>query len=224
VAHPRLRLGVRSASACALVSVLGCGPAAEPVRTPVAATPIPVVEAFPKEEARWPKFHSVRFRMSIPLPDGKAWKIDDHAQPELHAAHEPTRSRLVVYAWNETELMNRARCEDKARGRGFVPDGLTTVEDTTTIGPEAYDTRVWVAVKPGKDAQAPLVGHVFAFGAFIRRCLFVDFQSEVPQGRDEEALSNRLALVKVRLLGGLSLDAPRTTPDADIPQEKPSSK
>ena len=205
-----------------MFSCASCGEAAS--RPAVSADVQKSAPAFPDDERAWPRYHSTRFRLSVPLPDGKAWKIDDHAQPELHAAHDATRSRLVVYAWNETELMNRARCEDRARGRGFVPAGLTTVEDTTTIGPEAYDTRVWVAVKPGRDAQAPLVGHVFAFGAFIRRCLFVDFQSEVPQGKDEEALSNRLALVKVRLLGGLTLDAPRTTPDADIPMETPSSK
>lgn len=162
--------------------------------------------------------------MSVPLPDGKSWKIDDHAQPELHAAHDPTRSRLVLFAWSENELMNRARCEDKARNRGLVADGLSTVDDTVTIGPEAYDTRVWVAVMPGKDARAPVVGHVFAFGAFVRRCLFLDFQSEVASAKEEETLSSRLAVVKVRLLGGLTLDAPRTTPDADIPPEKPEKR
>jgi hypothetical protein len=188
-----------------------------PTALPVAAPPAP---AFPQEEAHWPKFHSVRFRLSVPLPDGKAWKIDDHTQPELRAAHEPTRSRLVLYAWSESELMNRSRCEERARSRGLVPEGLTTVEDAVTVGPEAFDTRVWVAVKPGKDRDAPLVGHVFAFGAFIRRCLLVDFQSEVASAKEEEILSSRLAVVKVRLIGGLALDAPRTIPDADLPAEK----
>ncbi len=213
---------VASARVCVLAfALVGCGPG-EPPRAPAPATVVAATpDAFPLDEARWPKFHSLRFRLSVPLPDGKGWKIDDHAQPELHAVHEPTRSRLVLFAWNESELMNRARCEERARNRGLVGDGLTTVDEAVTVGPEAYDTRVWVAVKPGKDKTTPLVGHVFAFGAFIRRCLFVDFQSEVPSGKDEEALSNRLAVVKVRLLGGLSLDAPRTTPDAEIPAEKP---
>ena len=203
----------------ALVVCAACGLSQEAARAP--APPVPAhVEAFPKEEARWPKFHSVRFRLSVPLPDGKTWKIDDHAQPELHAVHEPTRSRLVVLAWNEGDLVNRARCEERARSKGLVPDGLVTVEDTTTVGPEAYDTRVWVAVKPGKNAQAPVAGHVIAFGAYIRHCLFLDFQSEVPSAKDEETLSSRLAVAKVRLLGGLALDPPRTTSDADIPTEK----
>jgi hypothetical protein len=216
VAHQGLILG--GVAVCTLA--LACGPAPEPPHVPEAPAASPRAAAFPKEEARWPRFHSVRFRLSVPLPDGKSWKIDDHAQPELHAVHDETRSRLVVFAWNEAELMNRARCEERARSKGLVPDGLLTVDDAATVGPEAYDTRLWVAVRPGKNAEAPVAGHVFAFGAYIRRCLFVDFQSEVPSGKDEEILSGRLALAKVRMIGGLALDPPRTTPDADIPTEK----
>jgi hypothetical protein len=134
--------------------------------------------------------------------------------------HEATRSRLVLATWNERELMNRARCEERARARGLVPADLETVEDSATVGPEAFDTRVWVAVRPGKTAEAPVSGHVFAFGAFIRRCLFVHFESEVPTGKDEEVLSSRLALVKVRLVGALVMDPERTTEDAELPAEK----
>ena len=218
MAHQDLRL---LALVFAAAATLACGPQPEAPRAPtVAGTAPATLETFPNEEARWPKFHSVRFRLSIPLPDGKTWKIDDHTRPELRATHEPTRSRLTVYAWNESELMNRARCEDRARGKGLVPDDLVTVEDAATVGPEAYDTRIWVAVRPGRDPQAPVVGHVLAFGAFIRHCLFVDFQSEVPSGKDEEVLSSRLAVAKVRLVGGLALDPPRTVPDADVPTEK----
>jgi hypothetical protein len=162
--------------------------------------------------------------MTVPLPDGKAWRIDDHSQPELHAVHDPTRSRLVVVTWNEHELMNRTRCEERARNRGLVPGDprapLQTVEDTNTIAPEAFDTRIWVAIRPGKNAEAPVGGHVFAFGSYIRRCLFVHFESEVPSAKDEEVLSSRLALVKVRLVGAIALDPERTTGEAEVPVEK----
>jgi hypothetical protein len=208
-----LRLGV--------VVLLSCGPAPD-VRPPVSpATPTQAApEAFPREEARWPKFHSVRFRLTVPLPDGKTWKIDDHSQPELHAVHDPTRSSLVLSLWNERELMNRARCEERARARGLVPEKLETVEDSATVGPEAFDTRIWVAIRPGTNAEAKVAGHVFAFGAFLRRCLFVHFESEVPSGKDEEVLSSRLALVKVRLVGAIALDLERTTDGAEVPVEK----
>ncbi len=214
-----------AAGSCALAGVLAtaaCGPAPSAARAP-APPKVAAPEAFPREEARWPKFHSARFRVSVPLPDGKLWRVDDHTQPELRAVHPATGSRLVLSAWSESELMNRERCEERARNRGLVEESLSTVEDAVTVGPDAYDTRVWVAVKPGKDTSAPVVGHVYAFGAFIRRCLFLDFATEVA-AKDEEALSSRLALVKVRVVGGLTLDAPRTTADAEIPAEKPARR
>lgn len=210
--------------ALAALSVGGaaCGSPPEPKAPPTGVAPQPaLVDSFPEDPAKWPKFHSVRFRMSVPLPDGKAWRIDDHTHQELTATHAPSSSRLLLVTWDENELMNRERCEQGAKNRGYVPDKLVTVEDAVTVGPEAFDTRVWVAVKPGKDANAPVEGHVMAFGAFVRRCLFVDFRSDVPTGKDEQVLSNRLALVKVKLLGGLTLDAPRTTPDAPVVREKP---
>jgi hypothetical protein len=206
-----------------VLTACGAGGGAERPKPPPPA-PVQSAEAFSREEARWPKFHSVRFRITVPLPDGKAWRIDDHSQPELHAVHDPTRSRLVFYMWNEHELMNRARCEERARTRGLVPGDpqrpLETVEDTVTVGPEAFDTRVWVAIRPGTNAETPVSGHVFAFGSYVRRCLFVHFESEVPSAKQEEVLSSRLALVKVRLVGAIALDPERTTDIAEVPVEK----
>jgi hypothetical protein len=201
-----------------LLLLAACSPAPEPVRVPTTTVVEAHPEVFPREEDRWPKFHSVRFRLSVPLPDGKAWKIDDHTRPELTATHDASKSALTLVGWNENELVNRAKCEDRARAKGYVAEGeMQTVEDAPTIGPESYDTRIWVAVKPGKDAAQPVAGHVFAFGAYVRTCLFVHFRTEVPAGRDEEVLSGRLALAKVRLVGGIALDPPRTTPDSTPP-------
>jgi len=45
---------------------------------------------------------------------------------------------------------NIIKAEERARSLGWVPKGnLTTVEDATTVGPGAYDTRVLVALSPG---------------------------------------------------------------------------
>jgi hypothetical protein len=68
--------------------------------------------------------------------------------------------------------------------------------------------------------DAPVGGHIFAFGAFIRQCLFVHFESEVPSAKEEEVLSSRLALVKVRLVGAIALDPKRTSEGAEIPLQK----
>ena len=211
-----------------LATMAGCGdaplsakraPATANDETARAAAP------FPDDERAWPRYHSTRFRLSVPLPDGKTWKIDDHTRPELRAAQASTRSRLTVFASAEPELMNRARCEARARERGLVPtESLKTVEDGVTVGPEAFDTRLWVAVDANGDKNAALTGHVMIFGAFVRRCLFLHFETEVASAKDEPVLAARLALAKVRLLGGLALDPPRTTGDAEVPREKEGEK
>jgi hypothetical protein len=207
---------------------VGCG---EPATTTAPTTPTahtaPPASARPPafDEAAWGKFHSKRFQLTLPLPEGRAWKIDDHAKRELVATHPPTTSRLTVYAWYDTELMNHAKCEARARGEGLVPKGeLKTVDSEITVGPDAFDSRIWVAAdSPEKNgAKQPLNGHLFLFGAFIRRCLFVHLETQVPSRDDEDVLSNRLAVARVRLLGGLKLDPPRTMEDSDVPREKPA--
>lgn len=180
---------------------------------------------FPDDERAWLRYHSVRLRISVPLPDGKTWRIDDHSRPELVARHAASQSELVIASFGESELMNRATCEEKAREKNLVPTAaLRTLEDGRTVGPAAYDTRLWVAIEAGKSPASPLTGHVLVFGALIRHCIFMHFSSEVPSGQDEGALSSRLAVAKVRLLGGLTLDPPRTTGDADVPREKDLKK
>lgn len=162
---------------------------------------------FPDDEHEWGKFHSKRFALSLPLPDARAWKVNDHTRPELVGTHDKTRSSLVVYRFEGPELMNRQRCEDKARELGYVPGGeLHTVDDEVTVGPEAYDTRVLVEIHVGKNERAPITGHLLAFGAFVRKCLFVHFTSEVLSAKDESVLSARLATFRTRVLDRITLD------------------
>ncbi|WP_394823300.1 hypothetical protein [Pendulispora albinea] len=168
----------------------------------------------------WGTAHSKRFALTIPLPEPKNWTLDDHSQRELTVRHLATRSVVQIFTTTEPSLVNRQRCEDRARDLGFVPTGkMTTVEDATTIGPGAYDTRVWVTLLPGATERDPILGHVFAFGGYIRKCLFFHFQTEIPSARDESALSARLALARTRILGALALD------DFDnLPREEPSKR
>ncbi len=169
----------------------------------------------------WGKFHSKRFQLTVPLPDGRAWKIDDHRAPELVAVHAPTSSRLTIVGTQEAELMNRQRCEERARARGWVPkESLTTVDDQVHVGPDAYDSRVWVAIDAMKEGGG-VEGHVYLFGAFLRRCLLVHLSTSVPSARDEDVLASRLAIGSSRIVKAITLDPPRTTDDAVVPRDKP---
>jgi hypothetical protein len=209
VAHGRLIL-------CA--AIVGCGGSpSQPASSAVATAAKPA--AFPQEDAAWGKFHSKRFLLTVPLPDGKAWKIDDHRQPSLVARHPPTESRLEIATARDVELMNRAKCEQRARTIGFVPPGdLATVEDEVHVGPEAYDSRVWVAI--GAEPNGRVEGHVFLFGAFLRQCLFVHFQTTVPSSKEEDVLAQRLAIGSTRVVKAIVLDPSRTHDDAVVPREK----
>ena len=102
--------------------------------------------------------------------------------------------------------MSRQKCEARARALGLVKDeGLMTVEDAVTVGPGPYDTRAWVALSARAPGE-PLVGHLYAFGGYVRHCLIFHFASEVASDADEGVLSSRLASARTRILGGVELE------------------
>ena len=176
---------------------------------------------YPTDDASWGRYHSKRLQLSFPLPDGRAWRIDDHSRPSIFALHEATGSRVSVITTQEDDLVNRQKCEARARALGWVTSTtLTTVDDETTIGPEAYDSRIWVALDAAKPGGA-LEGHVYLFGAFIRRCLLVHVSTRVPSAKDEDVLSERLALARARIVRGVTIDPPRVSDDAAVPRDKP---
>ena len=176
---------------------------------------------YPTDDASWGRYHSKRLQLSFPLPDGKAWRIDDHSRPSIFALHEATGSRVSVITTQEDDLVNRQKCEARARALGWVTSTtLTTVDDETTIGPEAYDSRIWVALDAAKPGGV-LEGHVYLFGAFIRRCLLVHVSTRVPSAKDEDVLSERLALARARIVRGVTIDPPRVSDDAAVPRDKP---
>jgi hypothetical protein len=205
---------------CALAAGCGEPAAAPPPRTAMETTPTKAAGL--GDDASWGKYHSKRFLLTVPLPEGRAWRIDDHSRPALFALHDGTASKLWLEVTEEDGLVNRKKCEDKARALGWLPeDGrFTTVEDEVVTGPELYDSRVWVALDPARQGGA-IDGHVFLFGGFLRRCLLVHFVTTVASAKDEDVLSSRLALANARLVRGIVLDPPRTTDDATVPRDKP---
>ena len=180
---------------------LSCARVVDPV--PAAA---PSASAHDDATAPLPRYRSKRLRLSIPLPDGRAWRIDDHSQPGLVATHATTRSRVIVSVFNAGTLVGRAQCEDLARSRNLVPSGdLRRLEDETTFTQGTFDTRIQVALEP-EAPDGALRGHVMAFGGFLRKCYVFVYSTEVGSVSDESTLAARLALARSRVLGGLELD------------------
>lgn len=221
------RLGWRAVGATGMLSlVFGCAAPAEPkgpALAPSAVAPKENAPPFAEDDKAWGTFHSSRFFMTLRLPEGKAWRIDDHTRPELVADHEATRSELRFAVERQPEVVGRAQCEADARKKGRVPSGdLRTLEDRVTVGPEAYDTRIWVALEVS--TRGAIRGHLFAFGGMVRSCLFFHYTTEIPSFASERVLSARLALVRARVLDTIAVDPPRTTTDAELPRAKEGQK
>jgi hypothetical protein len=158
----------------------------------------------------------------VPLPEGDEWRIDDHSSPELVATHAPTRSRVVIAIFRTDALVGRAQCEGLARAHELVPTGdLRTLEDALAVTQGSFDTRVWVAIQSGGHPNQALIGHVMAFGGFLRKCYVFGYSTVVDGVSDEPILSSRLAFARTRILGGLELDTPGA-PRPTLPRAAPA--
>ncbi len=191
------------------LTLTGCASPARPSAT--AAQPAsPAAVSFTDDAKALPRYRSRRMELSLPLPDGAAWRIDDHSRPELVATHAPTRSRLVVAVFGADEVVGRAQCEELARSKGLVQEDelrrLRPVEDQVAITQGMFDTRVEVALEPGSGPDRALGGRVMAFGGFLRKCYVFVYSTEVDSASDEAVLSSRLAFVRARVFGGLELE------------------
>ncbi len=197
-------LAVAWGASCASLASCARAPA------PSASAPGPSSASFTADARPLPVYRSHRLELSLPLPDGKAWRIDDHSQPELVATHAPTRSRVAVAVFYAGELVGRARCEELSRARKLVPEAAPgtarTVEDEVAITQGTFDTRIEVVVEPGSGPEGALGGRVMAFGGFLRKCFAFVYSTAVDRAADEPVLSGRLAFVRARVLGGLELE------------------
>ncbi|MEO8797043.1 MAG: hypothetical protein ABI551_04090, partial [Polyangiaceae bacterium] len=129
-------------------------------------------------------------------------------------AHVPSHSALQAGAFAEDELVNRAMCEARARALGLVPKALaaaTTIEDESFVSAQDFDTRAWVSMRPGPK-EGELTGDLFAFGAHVRKCLFVHFVTIVASEKEADTLSERLAAARLHILGDLRLDEIEAVP------------
>jgi uncharacterized RDD family membrane protein YckC len=173
VAHESLKNAARAAMlSFAAIACAACGDRGPLVVTSPVDTSIAnasnILETAPSSKA-----HSQRFELSIDLPDGQGWKVDDHSRPEFVAIHLPTRSSVVIERWPETDLMNRAKCEERARERGLVPKGnFTSVDDAAIEFPKGFDTRVH-----SQRRDRPSREHGRSMSAASTSAVFVDPQT-----------------------------------------------
>jgi hypothetical protein len=104
--------------------------------------------------------------------------------------------------------MNRQRCEALAHERALIQDdAYQTVDDEVIKGPGPYDSHVSVEALPSPVPRRTTSGHVLLYGAYMKKCLFLHYETPLRQGEDEETLSARLAVVRLQVLGGIRVDS-----------------
>ena len=196
------------------------------------------------EGAHWGRYDSRRFELSLGLPDGAGWAIDDHRTPWLSARHAGTRSTVLVRAWSEDDLATRASCYARARGWDpSLPDinGAPLVDDRVRSLGGAMDARVAVGIVAGRAAtalgpasgdggtvgaagvagveNAELAGFAVASGASVRRCLVLVFRTAIDRAAPSAAdqMAGRLALATEGVFASLRLDDSLAVPQRDTP-------
>ncbi len=169
----------------------------------------------PLTAASWGDLHSTIEELTVHVPDAKNWSIVKSSKPVFVAEHKKSRTALLATTFVESNLVNRAMCEERARELGLVPKAMAnarTIEDEPMLGPDDFDTRVWVSMRPGEHGE--LVGDVMAFGARVRKCLFFHVATIVSSEKEADTLSERLAATRLHVLGDLKLDAIEDVPRA----------
>jgi hypothetical protein len=193
-----------------------CGSAPPPLAAESAATAaLPASKSF--DGTAWATFHSKRFELSLRLPDGPAWRIDDHRSPWLRATHEGTRSKIALRSWREDENVTRSACYARARGWDpSLPDlDASRLLDDAVRPLDAKSARVVVGIAGAAgptDAAgeapggAPVGGFVLAIVGDVRRCLLLAYETEASGPAAEGDVADRLAIVAERLLPTVKLD------------------
>ncbi len=172
---------------------LACAPVAPPPVVPAPAVAPPTLS-----DADWGRFRSERQGLSIPLPEGKLWRIDDHSSSWLDAVHPPTQSRVRARAWLEPKPVNQAGCQ--AEARRFAPDLPVPSEGSVVDQFESSDmfasgfaSRVVVGIDDADPKSGEVGGYVLAVGVEGRRCIAMVFTAR-GTGAKGEVLGERLGL------------------------------
>ncbi len=207
--------------AFAALALCACEPppvVAPPVPAPPQPTTVPEPPSL--SAAAWGTFRSERFELQLPLPDGRAWRIDDHREPWLSATHAASESALVARSWTEDGRVNRQRCEERARQWRTLPDPTRgdPVKASSIDAPAGFDTFVSVGIVPGKPGE-PVAGYAVAFGGRGHRCFAWAFTTIARGAGAAAVLGERLSAMVERSLGRVVIESelvphiPRELPD-----------
>ncbi len=189
---------VRAPLALVLVAfaLLGCGskaPSQPPTNPPPRPLPSAGSAAPPADPiaaaTSFTTFTSARFNLAVPIPDGASFRVDDRTERWLVATHEATSSLLLVRTWREDAVVNRARCEERARTWRDLPVRASSrlLEARRVPVPADHDTVAEVRLGLGR---SPAEGFVLAFGGWAKRCFAYVF---VTRDADPRVVTARLA-------------------------------
>jgi hypothetical protein len=186
-----------------LGAIVACG---SPPPAAFSAAPAKAQLAAPVdfEGGRWGSFRSKRFRLELPLPDGRVWRIDDHKTPWLTASHAPTQSELWVRTWHEYERANTKTCEEKARlWKKEIPsrDGAEIVEHRAIGVPEDFDTWVDIGIAAAPAPGDPIRAFAIAFGGRRHQCFTFVYMTRAHGPGAERVIAARLAVMVQKSLG-----------------------
>jgi hypothetical protein len=189
------------AAAVALALVTCAAPVAQAPATPPVASASASATTASIADAKWARFRSKRFELSVAFPEGKSWRIDDHTTPWLTARHVPTDSVVRARIWHEATIVNAAACERRAREwLRDIPDAseIEIIDErrAENVPAGGYDTvvRAGVMAPKSNSASAQLSSVVLAFGASMKKCFAATFISQISGANASAQSGERLAI------------------------------
>ena len=142
------------------------------------------------------------------MPDGRAWKIDDHREPTLVAKHALAATLLRAMRFTPTISSLAAThdtCWNEAVGRGvFVsPSPSESVIEDAPRYDGTRDVRLLVTL-----GRLGHEGHVRYVAAARTGCVALGIDTTRLAGDTDHTLADRLALLRDEVIGGLEADGP----------------
>ncbi len=208
MAHRRLR--TLAGAACILQVACGSAPA------PTASAPVvaPRAQASAFGDAATGEFVSKRFGFRLYLPDGRAWRIDDHSESFLLAQHAQAAVTLRASRFDPSALSgavtSSATCWNEAIARGvFTPPAAESPLEDEAHYDGSADSRILVSV--GNRGES----HVRYVVADRAGCTVLGVDSLRLEGDTDKSRAERLARLRQTLLQGLR--APRAAPSQRAP-------